>query len=160
MKFTIELELAVPRDKAIRLLQDPTSRPKWLRGLVAHAPISGEEGQVGTESRVVFGSGRHVMECTETITRREAVDLADVPAETVVHFEREIVARGMWSAAREHLSEAGGRRTNWVSENEYRFADQMRLLAPLIRGSFVKQTRQHMEDFKAFAERCTDVRDS
>lgn len=34
----------------------------------------------------------------------------------------------------------------------------MRLLAPLMRGTFRKQTLAHMEDFRAFAEHGTDVR--
>lgn len=34
----------------------------------------------------------------------------------------------------------------------------LRLLAPLMRGAFQKQSRQHMQDFKAFAEQGLDVR--
>ena len=36
----------------------------------------------------------------ETITRREPADLHGIPRDSVVHFDREIVAKGMWSAAR------------------------------------------------------------
>ena len=51
--------------------------------------------------------------------------------------------------------------TRWESENEYRFrALPMRLLAPLLRGTFRKQSLRHMQDFKAFAEHGTDVRDA
>ncbi len=158
MKYTIPIEIAVPRQRVIELLEDPTHRPKWLRGLVSHEPVHGVDGQVGTESKVVFQSGKQTMECTETITRREPTNLHDVPPETVIHFEREIVADGMWNAAREQLTEATPESTLWVSENEYRFTGLMRLMAPLMRGIFIKQSRQHMQDFKAFAEHGTDVR--
>jgi hypothetical protein len=88
------------------------------------------------------------------------VDLHGIPRDTVVHFEREIVAEGMWNAARDRLTDTGPETTLWVSENEYRFGSvPMRLLAPLMRGVFRKQSRQHMQDFKAFAEQGTDVRD-
>ncbi|MCA0323908.1 MAG: SRPBCC family protein [Actinobacteria bacterium] len=160
MKYAIPIEIALPRQRVIELLEDPAHRPKWLRGLVSHDVVRGVEGQVGTESVVVFQSGKRTMECTETITRREPTDLHDVPSDRGIHYEREIVASGMWSAAREHLTEAGPESTLWVSENEYRFTGLMRLMAPLMRGVFIKQSRQHMEDFKAFAEHGTDVREA
>lgn len=158
MKFSISIEIALPREEVVQLLEDPAHRPKWLRGLVSHEPVRGEHGQVGTESRVVFRSGQQTMVCTETMTRREPADVRDVPADRVIHFEREIVADGMWNAARERLTTNGAERTLWTSENEYRFTGLMRLVAPLLRGSFIKQSRQHMNDFKAFAEAGTDVR--
>lgn len=67
----------------------------------------------------------------------------------------------MWNAARERLTEAGPETTLWASENEFRFSSlPMRLMALLMRGSFRKQSLQHMQDFKAFAERGTDVREA
>lgn len=160
MKFTVSLEIALPRDRVVHLLADPEHRPKWLRGLVRHEPVRGVDGQVGTESQVIFESGKQTMECTETITRREPEDLNRIDPGQVVHFGREIVADGMWSAAHEQLTVAGPETTLWVSENEYRFTGLMRLAAPLMRGAFINQTRQHMQDFKAFAEHGADVRDS
>lgn len=159
MKYTISMEIALPRNQVIPLLEDPSHRPKWLRGLVSHEPVHGEDGRVGTESRIIFQSGKQTMECAETITRREPTNLHDVPSDRDIHYEREIVANGMWNAARERLAEASPERTLWVSENEYRFTGLMRLIAPLMRGSFIKQSRLHMEDFKAFAEHGTDVRE-
>lgn len=160
MKYTISMEIALPREQVVQLLDDPAHRPKWLRGLVSHEPVRGVGGQVGTESRVVFRSGQQVMECTETITRREPADLHDIPSDCVVYFEREIVADGMWNGAREQLTEAGPESTLWVSQSEYRFTGPMRLAAPFLRGAFIKQSRQHMQDFKAFAEAGTDVREA
>ena len=126
-----------------------------------HEPLSGMHGQVGTESRVVMQMGQQKMECTETITRREPANLHGIPRDSVVHFDREIVAQGMWNAARERLTEAGPETTLWESENEYRFSGlPMRLMAPLMRGVFRKQSQQHMQDFKAFVEQGTDVREA
>ncbi|WP_300014170.1 hypothetical protein [Pseudonocardia sp.] len=90
----------------VELLADSEHLPKWLRGPVLHEPLSGMHGQVGTVSRVVMTMGQQEMECTETITRREPADLHVMPSDSIVHFEREIVAEGMWSAARERLTEA------------------------------------------------------
>jgi hypothetical protein len=160
MKYTVSIEIARPLEEVAQLLADPVHMPKWLRGLVLHEPLSGMHGQVGTRSRVVMQMGQQRFEATETITRREPADLRSIPKGSVVHFEREIVAEGMWNAARERLTEAGSDTTLWVSENEYRFSSLlMRLVGLLMPGSFRTQSQQHMQDFKAFAEHGKDVRE-
>jgi hypothetical protein len=161
MKYTVSMEIALPRERVAQLLADPAHLPKWLRGLVLHEPLKGMHGQVGTESRVVMHMGKQTMECTETITRREPVDLKGIPKDAVVHFDRELVTKGMWSCAREQRSEPGPESALWVSENEYRFSSlPMRLMAQCMRGAFRKQSRLHMQDFKTFAEQGTDVREA
>lgn len=161
MKYTVSIEIALPRERVVELLADSSQVPKWLRGLVLHEPLSGEPGQVGTVSRVVLRMGQQQMECTETITRREPVDVHGLPPDSVVHFDREIVAKGMWNAAREQLTEAGPETTLWVSENEFRFTSlPMRLVGVFMRSAFRKQSRQHLQDFRAFAEQGADVREA
>jgi hypothetical protein len=160
MKYTVSMEIALPREKVVQLLADPAHLSEWLRGLVLHEPLNGMHGQVGTRSRVVMRMGQQTMEATETITRREPADLHGIPEGSVVHYEREIVADGMWNAARERFTEAGPESTLWESENEYRFSGlPMRLAAPFLRGVMRKQSRQHMRDFKLFAEQGKDVRE-
>jgi carbon monoxide dehydrogenase subunit G len=160
MKYTVSIEIALPQERVVQLLADPAHLPMWLRGLVLHEPLSGMHGQVGTESRVVLQMGQQKMECTETITRREPANLHGIPRGSVVHFDREIVAKGMWSAVRDRLTEASPETTLWAQESEYRFSGlPMRLAGPLMRGAFRKQSRQHMQDFKAFVEQGTDVRE-
>lgn len=161
MKYTVSIEIALPRERVVELLADPAHLPKWLRGLVLHEPLSGMHGHVGTESRVVMQMGKQKMEGTETITRREPANLHGIPRDSVVHFDREIVSKGMWSAVRDRLTEAGPETTLWASENEYRFSGlSMRLVGLFMRGAFRKHSRQHMQDFKAFAEQGTDVREA
>lgn len=161
MKYTVSIEIALPREKVVQLLANPEHLPKWLHGLVLHEPLSGLHGQVGTKSRVVFQTGQQQFEAIETITRREPLDLHGIPSGIVVHFEREIVAKGMWSATRDRFIETGPDTTRWESENEYRFSGlMMRLVGLFMPGAFRKQSLQHMQDFKAFAELGTDVREA
>ena len=161
MKYTVSIEIALPREKVAQLLADPAQIPKWLRGIVSHEPLNGTHGQVGTKSRVVMQTGHQTMEATETITRREPADLHEIPSDSVVHFDREIVAEGMRNAARDRLTEAGPKTTLWEQENEFRFSSvPMRLMALLMGRAFRKQSQQHLQDFKAFAEQGTDVREA
>jgi hypothetical protein len=160
MKYTNSIEIALPREKVAQLLADPAHLPKSLRGMVLHEPVSGIHGQLGTKSRVVMQSGRREIECTETITRRDPADLHEIPKEVVVHFDRETVGAGMWSVVRDRLTEANPGTTLWESESEYRFSSLlMRLMGLLMPGAFHKQSQQHMQDFKAFAEQGKDVRE-
>ncbi|GAA1657715.1 SRPBCC family protein [Actinoplanes couchii] len=154
MKYTVSLEIGVPRDRVVQLLSEPEHLPYWLRGLVSHEPVNGVHGQVGTESRVVLRMGQQQFEATETITRLER----DAP-DGIVRYDRELTGAGMWNAARERLIETGPATTLWESENEYRFDSlPMRLGGFLMTGAFRKQSLQHMRDFQAFAENGTDVR--
>ena len=74
-------------------------------------------------------------------------------------FAREIVGEGMWSAVCDRLTEVGSETMLWASKNEYRFSGLlMRLMGFLMPGAFRKQSQQHMQDFKAFAEQGNDVR--
>lgn len=161
MKYTVSIEIAMPREKVAQLLADPAHLPKWLRGLVLHEPLRGVHGQVGTTSRVVMQMGQQKFEATETITRREPADLCGISNGSAVHFEREIVGEGMWSAVCDRLTEAGPDTTLWLQESEYRFSGLlMRLVGLLMPGTFRKQSLQHMQDFKAFAEQGKDVREA
>lgn len=161
MKYTVSTEIALPQEQVAQLLADPAHLPKWLRGLVLHEPLSGVHGQVGTRSRVVMQMGEQKFEGIETITRREPTDMHGIPTGSVVHFEREIEGAGMWSVTRDRLTEAGPDATRWESENEYRFSGvMMRLVGLLMPGAFRKQSLQHMQDFKAFAEQGRDVREA
>lgn len=159
MRYTDSVEIGLRREEVVRLLSDPDSLPMWLRGLVRHEPVRGAHGEVDTVSEVVLRHGTEEMAGTETVIAREPADLTGISGETDVVFERELVADGMRCVTRDRLIELNPRRTRWESENEYRFDSmKMRLLAPLMRSAFQKQTRQHMQDFKAFAERGIDVR--
>ncbi|MDG4831542.1 SRPBCC family protein [Solwaraspora sp. WMMD1047] len=160
MRYANSIEIDLPREKVAQLLADPAHLPKWLRGMVLHEPVNGEHGQVGTTSRVVLQAGKRQLELTETVTRREPADLHGIPKDVVVHFDRETVGAGMWSVVRDRLTEAGPETTRWESESEFRFSSPlMRLVGLLMPGAFRKQSQQHMQDFKAFAEQGKDVRE-
>lgn len=159
MRYTTSVEIDVPRETVVQLLSEPAHLPKWLRGLVLHEPVNGVHGQLGTTSRVVFQMGKQRMEVTETITRRDPADLHAIPSSVVVHYDREIAGNGLWQAQRDRITEAGPQTTLWESDSEFRFDGLlMRLAGRVMPRSFRKQSRQVMEDFKAFAERGTDVR--
>ncbi|WP_199730666.1 SRPBCC family protein [Amycolatopsis panacis] len=61
---------------------------------------------------------------------------------------------------RDRLTKADPETTLGESESEYRFDSlPMRLMGQLMPRVFHKQSQQHMQDFKAFAEQGKDVRE-
>ncbi|MBK1788312.1 SRPBCC family protein [Prauserella cavernicola] len=156
MKYTTSIEIALPWEKVLQILADPAHLPRWLRGLVLHEPANGVHGELGTTSRVVFQMGKQRMRATETITRLKPEDLHAIP-----------VRSSCTTTARSSARACGRRRATGSSEpvrtprcgSEFRFDGLlMRLVGLVMPGSFRKQSRQQMEDFKAFAQHGTDVR--
>ena len=66
--YTTTITIDLPRDKVVALFDDPGNLPKWQRGLQSFEPLSGQPGQVGAKSKLVFQMGKRRMEMIETIT--------------------------------------------------------------------------------------------
>ena len=50
-----------------QLFYNKDNLKKWQNGLVTHELISGQEGEPGAKSKIVFKTGKHVIELIETI---------------------------------------------------------------------------------------------
>lgn len=150
MRYTEEIEIALPRDEVVRLFLDPGSMPKWQKGLESMEPISGVPGQVGARTRLVFRTGRRRMELIETIVHN------DLPRS----FHAVYDAKGVHNVCENHLHEVSPDRTRWVSPNVFEFSGPMKIVGTIFRGSFPRETRAQMRRFKEFAEHGTDVRDT
>ena len=150
MRYTEEIEITLPRDEVVRLFLDPGSMPKWQKGLHSIEPISGEPGQVGTRTRLVFLTGKRRMEMIETITHNSLPDA----------FYAVYDAKGVHNVCENYLYEVAPDRTRWVTPNVFEFSGPMKIIGALFRGSFPKETRAQMRRFKEFAENGTDVRES
>jgi carbon monoxide dehydrogenase subunit G len=103
MRYTEEIEIALPREDVVRLFLDPESMPKWQKGLQSVEPISGEPGQVGARTRLVFLTGKRRMEMIETII---ANDLPEA-------FHAVYDAKGVHNLCENYLYEVGPDRTRW-----------------------------------------------
>ncbi len=143
MKYTREVVIDLPRDRVIELFDNADNLPKWQEGLQSFEHVSGEPGQPGAKSVLVYDyRGRH-MEMTETVTRR------DLPDEFSGVYETE----GVWNGMNNRFIEEGPNHTRWVAESEFRFRNlKMRLMSIFMRPMFGHQTMKMLHDFKNFAE--------
>ena len=151
LEYDTTIVIDLPREQVIALFDDPANLPKWQKGLQSLEPVSGEPGQVGAKSKLVYQMGKRRMEMIETITRR---DLPDA-------FDGTYDVEGVHNIVENRFSELGQDRTLWESRNIFEMNNvAMKIMAFLMPGMFRKQSQKYAEDFKAFAERGVDVRDS
>ena len=72
--YTVEIEIDVPRDRVVELFDNPDNLCKWQTGLQSFELVSGEPGQSGAKSKLVFVQGEHTIDLIETVTRRNLPD--------------------------------------------------------------------------------------
>ena len=149
MRYTEEIEIDLPRDEVVRLFTDPGTMFAWQPGLQSMELLSGEEGEVGARTKLVFLTGRRRMEMIETIMHNALPESLHAVYDT----------KGVHNVCENFLHEVSPTRTRWVTPNVFEFSGAMRLVGLLFGSSFKKETRESLRRFKAFAEHGTDVRD-
>jgi uncharacterized membrane protein len=147
--YTVSIDIDVPRDLVIELFDDVDHLPKWQTGLLSFECVSGEQGQNGAVSKLVFQNGARRIEMTETITNRDLPDAFDGTYE--------------WSGGRNTLKNRftalDADRTRWESTCDYEFSSfKMKMMGKLFAGTFREQNLKFMRNFKAFCEEGVDVR--
>ncbi len=143
MKYTREIVIDLPRDRVIELFDDADNLPKWQDGLQSFEHMSGEPGQPGAKSRLVYEHRGRQVEMVETITRRELPD----------EFSGTYETEGVWNLMNNRFREEGPGHTRWIAETEFRCTQlKMRLMFIFMRFLFTRQTMQSLRDFKTFAE--------
>lgn len=142
MQYSVEIAINVARDRVIELFDSAENLKKWQEGLESFEHISGEPGQVGAKSKLIFNMNGRIIEMIETITSR------NFPREFSGTYE----AKGVFNSIENHFYDLGAQKTRWVTENEFKFSGIMWIMSFFMKGSFRKQTLKTMEAFKTFAE--------
>jgi len=143
MKYTYETEINAPIEKVTGLAGNPDNRKKWMQGLESDEHLSGTPGVPGAKSRLVFKTGNVTITMIGTVTSR---NLPDELSET---FE----ASNVLTIVKNRFVALSPQKTKYVSEQEFRFKGIFnKVVGFLLQGEFKKQTREHTEGFKRFAE--------
>ena len=150
MKYTVHIDIDLPRNRVIELFDDPANLPKWQKGLLSFEHLSGESGQPGAKSKLVFQMGKGKMEMIETITK------TNLPNE----FDGTYSAPGVFNIVKNRFIMIHENCTRWESENEFQFTTlMMKCVGFFMKSAFPKQSMVYLKDFKGFAENGIDVRD-
>ena len=149
--YTVEIEINLPRDRVIELFDNPDNLFKWQTGLQSFEHLSGEPGQPGARSRLVYQNGKHRIELIETVTERK------LPEE----FNGTYEWKGGTNTLRNRFVALGPSRTKWESTCEYQFSSFMlKMMGFFAPGMFRKQNLKFLQNFKEFCEHGRDVRGS
>ena len=63
MKYTTEIEINLPRDEMLALLDEPQNMKHWQRGLQSYRQLSGEPGKEGAQMELEYQMGkRHLLQ--------------------------------------------------------------------------------------------------
>ena len=112
MKYESELIINLPRERVIELFDDPGNLPKWQKSLRSFEHVSGEPGQPGAISRLIYDMDGRDIEMTETIIGRSPPD----------EFSGLFEAEGVWNSLTNHFYEDGPGKTRWVLDSEFKFS--------------------------------------
>jgi len=142
MKYTLELDIDVPRKNMIEYFDNPDNMAKWQPGFVKMEHVSGEPGEIGAKSKLYYKMGKREVEMIETITAR------NLPEEFCGTYE----AKGVWNSVDNRFVEVGTHKTRWLFETEFKCSGFLRVMAFFMPGMFKKQSLENMKSFKEFAE--------
>ena len=143
MKYTVEREINLARDKVVELLTTPENRRHWQTGFQSHQVIEGEKGEEGTKSLLKFRFGQQIHQLLETLHH---VDLPDTYVVSYVSSNSANLSRNTFYAL-------GTNRTRWVVDLELKLSGMFNITAMLKPQMFKDQTDRLMNDFVNYAEK-------
>lgn len=142
MKYTTEVIIELSRSQVIELFDSTENMYKWQPGLKSVEVISGDPGQEGCRSHMVYEGRKGDLTMAETITRRS------FPGEFHSIYE----SKGVYNEMYNYFTELDDSRTMWKTITIFRFGGLMTIMAPFMRSAFKNNTQLNMERFKVFAE--------
>ena len=148
MKYQQKITIDKPRKEVIEKFSDPDNLEHWQRGFIFMKPINGQLGAEGSQNLLKYEMGKREIEMTETILKN------NLPHEFSATYE----AKGVYNFQVNRFHETPENHTTWIADNEFNFSGFMKLFGWFMPGAFKKQSRQYMEDFKAFVEEGKSVK--
>lgn len=144
MKFTCSVDIDLPRQRVVELLDNPENMKHWQDGLISYEFIEGEPGKVGSKMKMRYSNGKREFDLIETIT------ISDFPREFAGTYEATMMKNTMSNL----FFERGENRTTWEAHIHYTWFKgfMIKLFVWLSPGTFKKQTQKWLDQFKAFAE--------
>ena len=142
MKLKSEIDIDAPVEVVWAAFDSPDNTGRWMRNLDSITTTSGEPGQPGTITELVFDeNGREVI-LKQTVTERRAPDFLAVTFETP----------GGSMLVVNHFEALGDHRTRWSSWCNFNFTGLMKFFAIFMRGSIRRREEADMQRFKLMVE--------
>jgi hypothetical protein len=148
MKYAVEITIDLPRDEVVKKMDNIDHLKHWQRGLISAEHISGTPGQIGAKMQLNYKFGKREINVIETITKY------DFPRA----FHANYTTKGIHNIQQNFFEETPDGKTKWVSKCEFiPTGFMMKMMTTLMPGTFKKQSKRYMIDFKNFVENGTSV---
>lgn len=142
MKFQAEIEIEKPIKHVVALFSDPSNTIKWLEGLKSTTLISGNLGEPGSKSKVIFETPAGRMQLMETIISK------NLPDEYVIRYEGD----GYVGYTKHQFIKVDKTLTKFISSQDVELQGALKFVGGLISGTIKKQLERSTVCFKNFAE--------
>jgi len=142
MKFRTEIIIDRNIEDVAMVFGNPENTLKWLEGLRSVNLVSGDLGEVGSKSKVVFDSAAGRMEMTETVTVR------DLPCEYATTYE----GVGYFSWSHHAFEQIDQNSTRYILEQEVQLHGALKAASFLLKGTIRRQVKRTAAAFKKFTE--------
>lgn len=144
MEYQLDIIINKPVSEVVALFENSDNLKQWQPELVSFEHLSGEVGQAGSQSKIVYLMGKRECEMIETVERNELPDMFIATYET----------NGVVNRMESQFKAVGSDQTHWVTHNEFLFTSLgMKLMGFFMKKAFPKQSMRYMQQFKDFAEK-------
>ena len=143
MKYSKEVDIELPVDKVLELMQDPENMKHWQPDLLGYEPLDDNTGEVGSQMKLRFRMGKREIEMIETVLEK------DLPKKLVLEY----TTNGVNNVNTNVFQQISENKTKWIQKNEFQFKSiPMKIFGFLMPGAFKKQSQEYLDNFKEFAE--------
>jgi hypothetical protein len=143
MQYTTYIDINLPLDAMLALFDNAQNRPLWQPELRKMTHISGNIGQVGAKTEMVFYIMARNSVMIETITER------NLPHS----FAAVYTMKGIQNTIQNRFEALSETQSRWTVESEFKFSGMMAFVSGMLEGVFKRQTDDFCKNFKAFAEK-------
>ncbi len=142
MKLNFEQTIDASLETVWAAYNDSSNKERWQQNFESCTHTSGDPGEPGAISELVFNENGKAMVVNETITeRREPVFLSAI-------YESKLASTIIVN----HFESIEGAKTRWTTWCNFTFKGFMKIMALFIAGTIRKRTEDDMHRFKLLVE--------
>ncbi len=144
-----KITIHCPIDYVMELFKNQDYFKHWQRGLVSFKNQSQQIGEVGSKRLMKIKAAGTVITMTEEITALDLPHLWEATYRTSGVLNKQ---SNRFRESEITTNNTTQKVTHWESNSSFKFTGMMRLIGKAQPQLFTGQNRQHIEDFKTFAE--------
>lgn len=142
MKYTIHNIINKPHDVVIEYFKNTEGAKEWMEGLYNIEPLSGQPGEVGAKTNFYFKHKKRDMKIEETILEQNFPNQIKFAYQSPMGYsEVEMI-----------FEKLDDHHVKQINNSYFQLKGIMKLLGPLMKGMFKKQSMTYLNGFKQYVE--------